>query len=167
MRAKEFPRLLFEAIHRRVGSPPTETWPGYPKWEYFNLSRGKKEPFGHIGLAENLDTKSGLVSRLGVWGYTMLEPGTDEDLSPLLSIRGGPLQAGPWAMGRGKLLTEKVIVSTRSDFSYGGKDLKLPVIKLVAEVLDLAYQLQSESPSPSLSYWESFRHPERNYRRPR
>jgi hypothetical protein len=47
-----------------------------------------------------------------------------------------------------------------------GESLKSPLIKLVGEVIVLACHLLEETNIPSLSYWQAFRHPERDYRRP-
>ena len=169
MRAKQFPRFLFETIHEAVGSPAIEKFPGYYSWDYFGICEGETEPFGHVGWTEN-ETGNGIVSRVGVWGYTMRDPMTNKDtikiVDPLLEIRGGPARVGVWAAGLGDLLKEEIIVSAGGNFSYRGENLKSPVIKLMSEVLGLAYHLAHETNLPPLSYWEKFKHPERGFRKP-
>lgn len=168
MRAKDFPRLLFDTIHEAVGSPSLEIWPAYEPWQYFALAHEQK-PLGYIGWKEG-DGLHGKVTTLGVWGDELQDYARygkeKEILDPLLKISGGAREAGLWVARQGNLLIEKVTVHPSCAFYSHGLDLRLLVIKLMAAVIGLAHQLAHETPPTSLSYWEAFRHPDRKYTKP-
>ncbi|MCH7568847.1 MAG: hypothetical protein IIA87_05495 [Nanoarchaeota archaeon] len=155
VRAKEIPRLVFERIHQYVGSPPIRKLPGHIPWNYFGIHVREEEPFAHLGLIE-YTTRQGIKRELGVWGRCFIHPQGDgsEIYSPVLQIVGGPVETGEWTIERGNSLSEEVI------FRGGDVNLRDPVAGVMAGVLVLAYQLVENTPSPPLSYWESFLRPE-------
>jgi hypothetical protein len=167
MRAKQFPRMLFETIHSAVGSPSIQVIPAHHPWEYFAILDEEKKPFGHIGYSQYY-AEQGLGSKLGVWGKEIIDLGVvgKKAADPFIEIRGGPVRAGIWAMGQGNLYKEEVTASAGIDFYHRGINLRAPLIKLTSEVLHLAYALADKVELPPLSYWEAFRHPEQDFRDP-
>lgn len=167
MRAKEFPRLVFDTIHRAVGEPPIEKWPNR-NIDYFGFSGNYGKVFAHLGWQSYNNGRYGDGAKIGIWGYTMRELMTNEDeivlLDPILEIRGGIEDVGEWVIGRGNLLRERVGLYWSSN--YYGWDVQSPVTKLISEVIGISHALAHEAPVMNLSYWEAFRNPNRDYREP-
>jgi len=163
MRAKEFSRLLFDTIHEAVGLPPVKTFPGYTPLEYFCICDDKEKPLAHIGW-EGYDHGS----MVGVWDDELFDPSSKvRRLSdPFLEIRGGVRRAGVWTYGRGDLLREDTWIRSGGKFYFRDIDLRSPVVRVIGEVLNLAYQLSHEAQLPPLSYWEAFRNPDRDFTKP-
>ncbi len=163
MRAREFPQLLFETIHRAVGEPIIEEFivrSDY-SWSYFKIPNSEK-PIAHIGLKKANPTSE--RNSFGLWGWTMQDPMADTGYleTPCLIITGGPEETGVWTVGRGKSLVEKVMII----HDRGRINLESRFCKLYSEVFYLACELIKGQSIARLTYWEAFKNPEGNYLRP-
>lgn len=167
MRPKDFPRLLFDTIHKAVGGPPIKKTTFYHDWQFFPIVDRKGKVVAHIGWSQSLSgVPGGTKSTLAVWDSVMFEPlssNSKELRNPLLEIVGGAERVGIWAAGQGDLLHETVNVRAGGYFSSHGKDIGSPTVSVFGEILILAHSLYVEARPTHLAYWEAFRNPDLDY----
>ena len=83
-----------------------------------------------------------------------------------LEIIAGPFSEGVWAYGLGQKLTETVKIKFGYEAYHNGFRLDDPIILFLTAIMHTASRLIEDKPPAELSYWEAFKNPGLDYKKP-
>ena len=160
MHIRELPKVLFEEISKKYGQGEEKdlVYDGFRYSSFRELDPVKTGYRGAIGFGQD-----GNHAFFVLWSGVP-EKGEGRSVGfpkPIVRTVAGPQYAGIWAFGNGSRMKETAYAEI--DFP-GTVHLEYPSTPLIGEILLRAHTLTKEAEKSE--YWESERHPDRDYTRP-